>query len=181
MLKKVLCAIVSISLFFLIVSCPSPDKDDDVEASPTPFASLTPSTSDSPTPSPFDSPSPSPEGCLIQEMEEYGYEIYFICIVLADFGESGSKIISTGANEETIIFTNMKYGDETETVSGTIVYGTDPDFFTEVGTLTFADDSEGLETIQTDMVYDNEQYTGTFTINGCNDSSAEAYQEYMES
>jgi len=122
---------------------------------------------------------PPDSGCISSTMEEYGYSMYFGCLLLAGFGQPGSTIVDVG-DVSTITFTNMVYTG-TSTVSGSVVYNDGVFPATEVGNLTFTDDPQGLTTIQTNMEYDGSDYTGTFTINGCNDPSGAAYQQYIES
>jgi hypothetical protein len=127
----------------------------------------------------FSCPTDGGGGCITRDMEEYGYGVYFVCLFLGSMGAPGSDSVTVG-NVTTITFTNMEYSPPA-TVSGTAVYdaGVIPE--TEVSNLTFTNDPMGLTSIQTDMDWDGAHYSGTFTINGCDDPSPQAYQAYIES
>jgi hypothetical protein len=100
----------------------------------------------------FSCPTDGGGGCITRDMEEYGYGVYFVCLLLGSLGAPGSDSVTVGVMPET-----------------------------EVSNLTFTNDPMGLTSIQTDMEYVDPNYTGgTFTINGCDDPSPQAHQAYIE-
>jgi hypothetical protein len=127
----------------------------------------------------FSCPSPG-SGCISKTMEEWGYAVYFVCILVAIGGGEATIDTTTVGDVTTYTFNNYMYSPPA-TVNGTIVYdaGVFPE--TELGNLTFTNDPMGLTSIQTDMDWDGAHYSGTFTINGCDDPSPQAYQAYIES